>query len=144
MPVKEQGWSVKEARSTTERGDVFLQRIPDTLYQHMVDTFTQRYHFDNGLENGGRMRIANYFVGISAELAQSFNQFIEMIEWETVNGHFPDFQPPNGFAPQEDNLLPTEQGGGFSMGSFDMAVTDKGLRNIESQAVATHPTPPRH
>ncbi|MCI5209762.1 MAG: hypothetical protein D3910_13435 [Candidatus Electrothrix sp. ATG2] len=139
MSVLEQDWRVKKTQSSAGKGDVFLQRIPDTLYKEMVTTFSQQYHFDNGLENGGKMRIANYFVGISAKLAQSFNQFIEMIEQETRDGHLPDFQPPNGFASQEENLLSAELGGGFSMGSFDMAVTDKGLRNIESQAVATYP-----
>ncbi|MDU9050872.1 MAG: hypothetical protein Q3M30_18635 [Candidatus Electrothrix sp. Rat3] len=143
--IIDQNQRVKEADcvrgtvGTTGQQDVFLQRIPDAVYQEMVDTFSRKYHFLNGLENGGRMRIANYFVGISATLARSFNQFIAAIEQEATNDRLPAFQPPNGFAPQEENLLPTEQGGGFSMGSFDMAVTDKGLRNIESQAVATYP-----
>lgn len=140
MPVKEQDQRVKEAqRATAGQEDVFLQRIPDAVYQEMVDTFSEQYHFCNGSENGGKMRIANYFVGISARLANSFNQFIATIEQEAMDDRLPAFQVPNGFAPQEENLLPTEHGGGFSMGSFDMAVTDKGLRNIESQAVATYP-----
>ncbi|MCI5120979.1 MAG: hypothetical protein D3908_07300, partial [Candidatus Electrothrix sp. AUS4] len=112
---------------------------PDAVYQEMVETFTRKYHFLNGLENGGKMRLANYFVGISASLARSFNQFIATIEQEAAGDRLPPFEPPQGFAPQEENLLPTERGGGFSMGSFDMAVTDDGLRNIETQAVATYP-----
>ncbi len=127
------------AEASTGQQDVFLQRIPDAVYQEMVETFSRKYHFRNGLENGGRMRLANYFVGISATLARSFNQFIAAIEQEATNDRLPAFQPPNGFAPQKENLLPIEQGGGFSMGSFDMAVTDDGLRNIEPQAVATYP-----
>ncbi|RWX46009.1 hypothetical protein H206_00079 [Candidatus Electrothrix aarhusensis] len=127
------------ARGTIGQDDVFLQRIPDAVYQEIVDTFSEQYHFCNGLENGGRMRIANYFVGISAGLVHSFNQFIATIEQEATDDRLPAFQVPNGFAPQKENLLPTEQGGGFSMGSFDMAVTDDGLRNIEPQAVATYP-----
>jgi hypothetical protein len=133
----------KQNRQTVEahvgQQDVFLQRIPDAVYQQIVDTFSRQYHFRNGLENGGRMRIANYFVGISASLARSFNQFITSIERQATNNRLPVFQTPNGFAPQKENLVSTEQGGGFSMGSFDMAVTDQGLRNIESQAVATYP-----
>ncbi len=145
MPVieqEEQDQRVQEveySKAPTRQDDVFLQRIPDTVYQNIVDTFSQQYHFCNGLENNGRMRIANYFVGISASLAKGFNQFITSIEQEATNDRFPAFQTPNGFAPQKENLVPTEQGGGFSMGSFDMAVTDQGLRNIESQAVATYP-----
>ncbi|WP_339134647.1 MAG: hypothetical protein WGN25_15925 [Candidatus Electrothrix sp. GW3-4] len=142
MPVKEEDRIVKKVRDRREasgQDDVFLRRIPDAVYQEMVKTFSRQYHFRNGLENGGRMRLANYFVGISASLARSFNQFITAIEQEAAGGRLPALSPPHGFAPQEENLLPTERGSGFSFGSFDMAVTDEGLRNIESQAVATYP-----
>ncbi|WPD23959.1 MAG: hypothetical protein SD837_05210 [Candidatus Electrothrix scaldis] len=142
MSVKEKSSSVKVAkdrRKSSMQGDVFLQKIPDAVYQEMVETFSRKYHFLNGLENGGRMRLANYFVGISASLARSFNKFITAIEQEAAGDRLPPFEPPPGFAPQKENLLPIEQGGGFSFGSFDMAVTDEGLRNIESQAVATYP-----
>ena len=128
-----------DAKGSIGQDDVFLQRIPDAVYQEIVDTFSEQYHFCNGLENGGRMRIANYFVGISTRLANSFNQFITTLEQEATDDRLPAFETPNGFAPQKENLLPTEHGGGFSMGSFDMAVTDEGLRNIEPQAVATYP-----
>ncbi|MCI5131241.1 MAG: hypothetical protein D3904_06890 [Candidatus Electrothrix sp. EH2] len=140
MPVTEQDQRAKETeRIGAGQKDIFLQRIPDAIYQEMVNIFSRQYYFRNGLENGGRMRLANYFVGISARLAESFNQFIAAIEQEAASDRLPAFQPPKGFAPQQENLLPAEQGGGFSMGSFDMAVTDDGLRNIESQAVATYP-----
>ncbi|MCI5149124.1 MAG: hypothetical protein D3916_07025, partial [Candidatus Electrothrix sp. MAN1_4] len=137
--IREQNQRTQTAEASTGQQDVFLQRIPDTVYQEMVETFARKYHFRNGLENGGKMRLANYFVGISASLAKSFNQFIAAIEQEAEDDRLPALQPPPGFAPQKENLLPIEQGGGFSMGSFDMAVTDEGLRNIEPQAVATYP-----
>ncbi|MCI5223269.1 MAG: hypothetical protein D3924_11490, partial [Candidatus Electrothrix sp. AR4] len=130
---------VEQESFNTRQDDIFLQRIPDDVYKKMTHTFSSKYHFRNGLENGGKMRIANYFVGISSALSDSFNQFIEEMEQGLSGESFPAFQPPNGFAPQDDNLLHTEQAGGFSLGSFDMAITDKGLRNIEFQAVATYP-----
>lgn len=142
MSVKEKSSRVKAAKDSQEpsgKDDVFLQRIPDAVYQEMVETFSRKYHFLNGLENGGKMRLANYFVGMSASLARSFNQFIASLEQKAADDRLPPFEPPHGFAPQEENLLPIEQGCGFSFGSFDMAVTDDGLRNIESQAVATYP-----
>ncbi len=119
--------------------DVFLERIPDKVYQQMVDIFSSQYHFQNGLENGGRMRLANYFVGISRELSDIFIQFIE----DTISGihqnKYPPLSAPEGFKPQTENILKTELEGNFSFASFDMAVAESGLQNIEFQAVATYP-----
>jgi len=127
--------SSREADERNIQDDVFLERIPDEVYQEMVAAFSDKYHF----QNGERMRIANYFVGISSHLANDFILFIEEMSKGLTGNKFPIFQVPNGFEPSKDNLLPTEQIGGFSLGSFDMAVTEEGLQNIEFQAVATYP-----
>lgn len=119
--------------------DVFLARIPEEAYQQMVDTFSERYHFKNGLENGGRMRIANYFVGISRDVANVFVQFIEETIKGIVENKYPPFPTPEGFETHADNLIPTELNGYFSLASFDMAVIENGLQNIEFQAVPTYP-----
>ena len=44
---------------------LFLQRISDKIYAESINFLSNEYHFLNGAENGGRMRLANYFVGIS-------------------------------------------------------------------------------
>jgi len=115
--------------------DVFLKRIPEAVYQQMVNMFANQYHF----KNGERMRIANYFVGISSALSADFVQFIKKMTDGLTNNQFPVLPTPNGFKPPLENLLPTEQKDGYSFGSFDMAVTENGLRNIEFQSVATYP-----
>lgn len=115
--------------------DVVLERIPDEVYQGMVDQFSRAYHF----ENGERMRISNYVVKISRSLSDAFVQFIH----ETIEGldknQFPGMASPEGFLPHPENLTEVELKGGFSLGSFDMAVTEEGLQNIEFQSVATYP-----
>jgi len=115
--------------------DIFLERIPDDVYQKMVDLFSKQYHF----KNGERMRIANYFVGISEEVSTQFNQFIEGITQKIIDNKYPQLPVPKGFKPSPDNLLSTELNGNFSFASFDMAVIEGGLQNIEFQAVATYP-----
>ncbi len=118
---------------------MFLERIPDEVYQKIIDEFSNQYHFKNGLENGGRMRIANYFVGISRELSNSFIQFIEEINSAVLENKYPHLPAPKGFQPHKDTLLPTELNGLFSFGSYDMAISENSLKNIEFQAVATYP-----
>lgn len=115
--------------------DVFLKRIPDEVYQKMVDLFSNQYRF----KNGEKMRIANYFVGISQDVSNTFIQFIEEITKGVVENKYPQFSIPEGFKPNADNLLSTELNGNFSLASFDMAVVENGLQNIEFQAVATYP-----
>lgn len=118
-----------------QQAEVFLERIPDAAFREMIDLFVRQFHF----QNGERMRIANYFVGISREMSDSFVQFIEEITQGIVNGDYPAFPIPDGFAPHPDNLIADELKGHFSFASFDMAVTEEGLQNIEFQAVATYP-----
>ncbi len=126
-------------RVQSKQGDVFLERIPDNVYQQMVALFADQYHFKNGTENGGRMRLANYYVGISRSIATSFIQFIEEIKQGIPEGKYPGFPVPEGFNTHTSNMLQTEVKGGWSFDSFDMAVTEEGLQNIEFQAVPTYP-----
>lgn len=113
--------------------DCYLTSIPEDIYQKIVGEFSADYHFNNG----ERMRIANYFVSISQSLADELVDFIK--EVYAQRNEYPDVVTPDGFEPFLDNLSNNELDGGFSLGSFDMAVTDEGLRNIEFQAVATYP-----
>ena len=115
--------------------DVVLERIPNGTYQEIVDMFERDYHF----QNGERMSISNYYVKISRSLADTFTTFIQSVIEGLETNQFPNLPTPNGFKPNPKNLLQTELNGGFSLGSFDMAVTSEGLKNIEFQAVATYP-----
>lgn len=115
--------------------ECFIERIPDEIHQEMIDVFAKQYNF----QNGDKMRIANYYVGISRSLSDSFVDFIREVSQNISKDDFPSLEVLDGFAPQMENLLPIEQEGGFSLGSFDMAVTEQGLQNIEFQAVATYP-----
>ncbi|MFK7947237.1 MAG: hypothetical protein AB8G11_06600 [Saprospiraceae bacterium] len=115
--------------------DVFIKRIPNQAYKEMIDVFSEQYHFNNG----ERMRIANYYVGISQRLANIFNEFIEEINQGIVEKKYPQLPTPEGFEPHSDNLLPAEQNGLFTFASFDMAVMENSLQNIEFQAVSTYP-----
>ena len=131
--------SQEKGRVKNKQGNVFLERIPAHVYRELIDLFSKQYHFQNGLENGGRMRIANYFVGISRSLSNSFVEFIETMCQGLREDKFPQMPTPKGFTSHPQNMLPTEWGTGFSLGSFDMAVTESGLQNIEFQAVPTYP-----
>ena len=124
---------MKETTYSSE--DVFIKRIPNQTYQEMIDVFSKQYHFNNG----ERMQIANYFVGISQRLANSFNEFIEEITQGIVEKKYPQLPTPEGFEPHSNNLLATEQNGLFTFASFDMAVMEHSLQNIEFQAVSTYP-----
>lgn len=126
-------------RVQNKQGDVFLERIPDNVYKQMVNLFSDQYHFQNGTENDGRMRLANYYVGISRSLSDSFVQFIEEIKHGLQEDKYPQFPVPEGFNTHASNMLQTEVKGGWSFDSFDMAVTEEGLQNIEFQAVSTYP-----
>ncbi len=115
--------------------DVVLERIPDEVYDNMVNMFAHQYHF----KNGEIMRISNYFVKISRSLSDAFVEFVHEVNKGLSTGQFPDLPSPEGFKPVPKNLLEVELNGGFSLGSFDMAITDNGIQNIEFQSVATYP-----
>jgi hypothetical protein len=114
---------------------ISLEKIPDDIYHGMVDMFTRDYHFNNG----ARMRLSNYFVKIERSLSSTLVKFIDDMTTGLSEGIFPSMLPPNGFKPDINNLTIEEAYNGFTFGSFDMAVTDNGLQNIEFQAVATYP-----
>ncbi len=118
---------------------IFLQRISDKIYGEAVNFLRDEYYFLNGAENGGRMRLANYFVGISQGLSDEFITFINHVVEQTKNNDFPTMNLPEGFASQDENLTDFEKTNNFSFGSFDMAVTENGLQSIEFQAIATYP-----
>ncbi|MDJ0601276.1 MAG: hypothetical protein QNJ37_20830 [Crocosphaera sp.] len=118
---------------------IFLQRISDKIYGESVNFLSNEYHFLNGADNGGRMRLANYFVGISQSLADEFIDFINYVVTQAQNNHFPEITLPEGFGSQDKNLTDFEKMNKFSLGSFDMAVTEDGLQSIEFQAIATYP-----
>lgn len=129
-PIKEPVLSVD-----SRKGDVFLERIPDEIYQQMESLFSRQYNF----QNGERMRLANCYVGLRRSLADAFTGFVKEMMLGLEENRFPNLPPPPGFETQKKNLVPEEQKGGFSFGSFDMAVTEDGLQNIEFQSVATYP-----
>ena len=115
--------------------DVTIERIPDHIYQQLLDEFSANY----GFQNGRQMRISDYYVKISRSLADTFKEFIdEMIDLQSQQ-QFPGLPIPTGFSPSPSNLVEVEKTGGFTFGSFDMAVTQTTLQNIEFQAVATYP-----
>jgi len=118
-----------------QQDDVSLERIPDKIHQEIVDMFAADYHF----KNGEKMRINNYFVKISRSLSDIFVTFIQEVIKGLSNNQFPNMPTPHGFKPHAQNLTQTERDGGFSLGSFDMAVTNDGLQNIEFQSLATYP-----
>ncbi len=108
-----------------------LKRIPELTYQKILNYFEKRYHFKNGEE----MQLGNYYVEIDKRISDSFVLFIKQV----LNQEYPELFSIEGFKPSEETLIDIERGKGFSFGSFDMAVTEKGLQNIEFQAVATYP-----
>ncbi len=118
---------------------IFLQRIPDEIYTKTTSFLAEEYHFLNGVENGGRMRLANYFVGIPRSVANSIIDFIQEIIHKNSNDVFPNMDVPAGFDSQNKNLTDFEKTGQFSFGSFDMAVTNNKLQTIEFQGLATYP-----
>ena len=123
--------------NTSDR--VFLQSIPEPIYAETVNLLRDEYHFLNGAENGGRMRLANYLVGISQSLADEFIAFINNVLVQTQNNDLPEVVLPQGFTSQAKNLTDFEKQNRFSLGSFDMAVTEDSLQSIEFQSLATYP-----
>lgn len=115
--------------------DVFLEKIPATIYQNAIKVFADQYHF----KNGEKMRLANYYIGISRSLCDRFVQFIEEVKQGVAQKKYPACIIPDGFKPHKESLLATESGADVSFASYDMAVTETGLQSIEFQAIATYP-----
>jgi len=118
-----------------QQDDILLEKIPDEIYDEITDMFFHQYHFNVGEKS----RFSNYFVKISRSLSDAFVGFIKEINKGLLEEQFPAMQAPVGFEPCPQNLLETELTGGFSLGSFDMAITENEMQNIEFQAVATYP-----
>ncbi len=116
-------------------GQCFIRKIPDATYLALVAEFEKLYHF----QNGDRMQIANYYVGVKKSLVRPFVDFIHQVYAHSMQGVFPSYPSLTGFDALPETLNTVENNGGFTFGSFDMAVSAQGLRNIEFQAVATYP-----
>ncbi|SED07020.1 hypothetical protein SAMN04489761_4174 [Tenacibaculum sp. MAR_2009_124] len=110
---------------------VKLERISEATYHRILKYFESEYKFKNGEE----MQIGNYYVKLDKRISDSFVLFIE----EVLREKYPSISAIPGFMPSKETLSDTEKNEGFTFGSFDMAVTEMGLRNIEFQAVATYP-----
>ena len=120
------------------RRDCFLERIPEKLYIELTNTFAQRYHFINGPQQGGPMRLAEYFLGINRSTVNELLRLVQKIIQGAQETSFPSTSLPDGFAPVVANLLPLEQQGGFTFGYFDAAITKDGLQVIEVQGLPTY------
>lgn len=121
-----------------ERGDCFLERIPRDVYAELTGELARRYHFVNGPATGGRLRLADYFLGVHRSLADELLGFVRHVIQQARAGSLAAAPVPLGFAPPLANLVPLEQQGGFTFGYFDAAVTRQGLRIIEAQAFPTY------
>jgi len=133
--IKENILDLSDSVIDYPQDDVSIERIPDEIYSKMINMFAEQYHF----KNGERMRISNYFVKINRSLSDAFIDFIHEVNAGLTKQEYPEIPTPDGFEPNPQNLLDEELGGGFSLGSFDMAVTNDSLQNIEFQSVATYP-----
>ncbi|NET35390.1 MAG: hypothetical protein F6K19_25760 [Cyanothece sp. SIO1E1] len=81
------------------RRDCFLERIPEGLYVELTNTLAQRYHFINGLRQGGRMRLAEYFLGVHRSMANELLRLLQKIIQGAQETRFPSTSLPDGFAP---------------------------------------------
>ncbi|XOF32756.1 MAG: hypothetical protein ACL93V_12085 [Candidatus Electrothrix sp. YB6] len=115
-------------------GQAFLERIPEPVYQELLETFAAAY----GFINGKQLRMAEYFVGLHRSLADDLLSFIEKVTQEIRLNRLPLPAAPEGFAPAAENLLPFERKNCFSFAYFDAALTEQGIRIIEFQAFPTH------
>ncbi|HAC65057.1 MAG TPA: hypothetical protein DCF68_16400 [Cyanothece sp. UBA12306] len=114
--------------------EIFLERISDKIYTESVSFLRNEYHFLNGAEDGGRMRLANYFVGISQRLADEFIAFINHVVAQTKNNNFPEITLPEGFASQFANNKNTSWDDFISIYqskvNYQIFKTDDGLEKI--------------
>ncbi|CAK8713069.1 hypothetical protein GCAAIG_02390 [Candidatus Electronema halotolerans] len=120
-----------------------LEKIPSSLYKEMERWLQDCCQFRNGAENGGKMRLAEYFVVLRHDLAQElFLLGRQLLAQMTEQSAF--LPVPDGFLPPQANLSPLEQKGGAAFFHLDAAVTTEGLRLIECQAVPTYPVTAAH
>ena len=117
--------------------NLFLEKIPEPVYREMAETFKSEY----GFKNGDQMFLADYFLGISKDLADVFMKFIQRVVKETSLKKFPFPVVPEGFSPASETLLPHELNNGFSFACFDAAITEDGIKIIEFQAFPTNSVP---
>lgn len=120
------------------RGDCYLERIPEDLYAELTGTLARRHHFANGPQRGGRMRMAEYFLGLHRSAADDLLRLVKQIIKGAQAKRFLAAPFPDGFAPPAANLVPLEQNGGFTFGYFDAALTEAGLQVIELQGLPTY------
>ena len=114
----------------------FLEPIPPSVYREMEDILRRKFHFLNGAEQGGKMRLAEYFVGCKSSLAKQLFEFGEQLFSDLAIQ--PTEELPNGFTPPHENLSPLEQRGGAAFFHLDVAITEDGVKLVEFQAVPTY------
>lgn len=124
-------------------GAVSLAKIPLGLYRKMEDWLRDCCQFRNGAENGGPMRLAEYFVILRHDLAQELfllgRELLQKMAQQSAS-----LPVQEGFRPQQANLSPLEQQGNAAFFHLDAAVTAEGLRLIECQAVPTYSVTAAH
>lgn len=116
---------------------VFIASIPPLFYRAMENMLCQQYGFLNGVEQGGRMRLADCFVGIRQALAEELFQLGKQL-CQQLPTPLAGVTLPEGFSPFVTNLSPLEQQGKPAFFHLDAAVTADGVKLIEFQAVPTY------
>lgn len=119
-------------------GDLFLERIPESIYEDLVDNLRRRYGFRNGIPDGGRLRCSEYFLGLRRSAADGLLQCVQDMLRKAQAREYPVLPPPDGFRAPPENLSVFDQAGGIPFGYFDAAVTSEGLRIIEVQSQVTY------
>ncbi len=118
----------------SRNSNIFLERIPEPVYNQLLDMLESDY----GFINGEKMHLAEYFLGISVNAAKSLLGFVRQAIKKAFLREFPAPAVPDGFSPISDMLLPHEQNNGFSFAYFDAAITVEGMEIIEINAFPTY------
>jgi len=116
---------------------VFIDTIPETLYQKMESVLCDQYHFKNGQKQGGRMCLATNFVGVDQRLATQLFALGKQLTQQFSGQVFTQVLP-DGFSPPQENLSSLERQGDAAFFHLDVAITADGPKLIEFQAVPTY------
>ena len=119
-------------------GDLFLERIPEPIYEDLVDHLRRRYGFLNGTPDGGRLRCSEYFLGLRRSASDGLLQCVQEMLHKAQLQEYPELPLPDGFEAPPENLSAFDREGGIPFGYFDAAVTAEGLRIIEVQSQVTY------
>ena len=80
-------------RTYSKDGQVFLESISTELYNKIVARMKTQYGFVNGPDDNAKLRLSNYFVGVTHEFADRFISSI--MELFSLPKTLPPI--PNGF-----------------------------------------------